>query len=89
MRSLPKEISKVIYLTIKIEILCWLVWFSWLDCCPVGQRDCGFDSWSGHMPWIWVLSPVRVLLGGPLIDVFLSCPRVRIKKVIINKNQKI
>ena len=35
------------------------VWLSWLDRRPI-LKGCRFDSWSGHVPRLWVLSPVGV-----------------------------
>ena len=27
-------------------------------------KSCGFSSWSGHIPGLWVRSPLRVYMGG-------------------------
>ena len=34
-----------------------------VECCPNG-KVCGFDSWSRHMPGLWVWSPVGVSARG-------------------------
>ena len=47
----------------------WLVWLSWgLSHKTKGRR---FNSQSGHMPGLWVQSPIR----AHTIDVFLLCQR--------------
>ena len=64
--------------TLKMPIVLWL-------CGSVGAsshkpKGCKFNSWSGHMPRLWVLSLVRVHLRGNQsvfpshIDVSLSPP---------------
>ena len=39
-------------------------WPSWLEHCPLHQKDWGFDSRSGHIPRLQVWSPVGMCQGG-------------------------
>ena len=38
---------------------------------------CGFNSWSGHIPRLWVQSPVRAYMGSNR-SMFLSCIRISV-----------
>ena len=50
-----------------------------LSCIPKGW---GFNSWSGHMPGLWVWSPVRTHMNGNQ-SMFLSLPSSFSKSVNI------
>ena len=40
----------------------WCGSVGWVSSCKV--KGCWFDSWSGHMPGLWVQTPVGVCTGG-------------------------